>query len=252
MGALHAGHLSLIEASKKENEITVSSIFVNPTQFNDPKDFEKYPNTIEKDIYDLEGAGCDILFLPPVHEIYPEGAPKNEEYDLGYAGIVLEAEFRPGHFRGVCQVMRRLLEIALPHRLYLGQKDYQQCIVIKKLIAILGLDVETRIQPTLREKNGLAMSSRNMRLSFEQREEASAIFATLNWVRNQLKSGAIKQLEDAAEKKLSDKGFKVDYVEIATAEGLELIDQWNGETKLVVLAAAFLGEVRLIDNLVLN
>ena len=138
MGALHAGHISLIKASKNENPITVCSIFVNPTQFNDPKDFEKYPVTIEKDIDMLKEAGCDVLFLPSVEEMYPEGIVTENHYDLGYLETILEGKFRPGHFQGVCMVMQRLLKIVSRIDLYLGQKDYQQCMVIKRLIELMG------------------------------------------------------------------------------------------------------------------
>src|SRR5690242_13565632 len=172
MGALHSGHLSLIEASKKENSITVSSIFVNPTQFNDPTDFEKYPVTIEKDIDLLEGIGCDAIFLPSVEEIYPNGTKSVKHYELGYLEKILEGKFRPGHFQGVCMVVERLLEIVEPDKLYLGQKDFQQCMVIRKLISLMGKEntISLEISPTLREPDGLAMSSRNVRLNEEERK----------------------------------------------------------------------------------
>src|SRR5262245_46576859 len=177
MGALHPGHLSLIGSSKEENEITLSSIFVNPTQFNDPKDFEKYPVTPEKDIYLLESIGCDILFVPDILEIYPHGTTAVNHYDLGYLDTVLEGKYRPGHFQVVCQVVHRLLDIVKPDSLYLGQKDYQQCMVIKRLAELTNSQVKIIICPTLREEDGLAMSSRNLRLSPEYRKKAAKIFA---------------------------------------------------------------------------
>src|SRR6188474_765813 len=140
MGALHAGHVSLVNAAKKQNDLVVCSIFVNPTQFNDPEDFRKYPVSIEKDMLMLEGAGCDVLFLPLIQDIYPSGTKNLKHYELGFLETVLEGKFRPGHFQGVCQIMHRLLEIVLPDNLYLGQKDYQQCLIIKKLIDLIGLD----------------------------------------------------------------------------------------------------------------
>ncbi len=254
MGALHAGHLSLIESSLKANPVTVCSIFVNPTQFNDPKDFEKYPVTIEKDIELLANAGCDILFLPPVKEIYPGELSPALKYDLGYLERILEGKFRPGHFQGVCMVVHRLLEIVMPDNLYLGQKDYQQCMIIKKLIALTGLSkaILVNICPTLREPDGLAMSSRNVRLSEHERKKATAIFRNLSFIKENLTTGDLKGLKEAAFRNLSEVGFKVDYIEIADANDLSIIDDWDGQKKLVALAAAFMTEVRLIDNILLN
>ncbi len=254
MGALHAGHLSLIESSLKANPVTVCSIFVNPTQFNDPKDFEKYPVTIEKDIELLANAGCDILFLPSVKEIYPDELSPALKYDLGYLERILEGKFRPGHFQGVCMVVHRLLEIVMPDNLYLGQKDYQQCMIIKKLIALTGLSkaILVNICPTLREPDGLAMSSRNVRLSEHERKKATAIFRNLSFIKENLTTGDLKGLKEAAFRNLSEVGFKVDYIEIADANDLSIIDDWDGQKKLVALAAAFMTEVRLIDNILLN
>lgn len=254
MGALHDGHISLLEASKKENDFTVVSIFVNPTQFNDPADYAKYPVTLEKDISLLEAAGCDILFLPSVNEMYPSGQMLKKKYELGYLETLLEGSFRPGHFQGVCQIVHRLLEIVLPDNLYMGQKDYQQCLVVKKLLELTGLGqtVTPHISPTLREKSGLAMSSRNMRLSEMERNAAVAIYQALNQIRKNLQSGSLKTLQQEAAEQLTQKGFRVDYVEIADAGTLYPADNWDGRQKLVALAAAFLGEVRLIDNLLLN
>ena len=254
MGALHAGHLSLVDAAKKQNKIVVCSIFVNPTQFNDPQDFKKYPITLEKDILMFEGAGCDVLFIPSVEDIYPKGTNNLEHYDLGFLETVLEGKFRPGHFQGVCLVMGRLLEIVLPNNLYLGQKDYQQCMVIKKLIELIGLrnKIKVNICPTLREEDGLAMSSRNTRLLSGDRIKASTIFKALRYIKENLKAGATKKIKDEAKEKLLQKGFLIDYIEIANADTLELIENWNGKQKIVALAAAFLNNVRLIDNMVIN
>ncbi|MBL7744323.1 MAG: pantoate--beta-alanine ligase [Chitinophagaceae bacterium] len=254
MGALHNGHLSLIEASKKDNSITVSSIFVNPAQFNDPKDFEKYPITLEKDIELLELAGCNVLFLPSVSEIYPGGAPDNEHYNLGYLETILEGKYRSGHFQGVCKVVKRLLDIVQPGNLYLGQKDYQQCMVITKLIELMGWkdSIKVSVCPTLREADGLAMSSRNMRLTKAERENAPAIYRTLGFLKTNLEKGNLLPLKRKALEKLIAERFKPDYIEIADASTLQPIDEWNGKQKLVAVAAAFLNEVRLIDNLLLN
>jgi len=253
MGALHAGHLSLVDAAKKQNKIVVCSIFVNPTQFNDPEDFKKYPITLEKDILMFEGAGCDVLFIPSVEDIYPNGTKNLAHYDLGFLETVLEGKFRPGHFQGVCLVMARLLEIVLPDNLYLGQKDYQQCMVIKKLIELIGSKdmIKVNICPTLREEDGLAMSSRNTRLLPADRINASTISKALRYIKN-LKAGDTKKIKDEAKEMLLQKGFLIDYVEIANADTLELIENWNGKQKVVALAAAFLNNVRLIDNMVIN
>jgi len=254
MGALHAGHLSLVDAAKKQNKMVVCSIFVNPTQFNDPGDFQKYPITLEKDILMFEGAGCDILFIPSVEDIYPKGTNNLEHYDLGFLETVLEGKFRPGHFQGVCLVMGRLLKIVLPNNLYLGQKDYQQCMVIKKLIELIGLEdkIKVNICPTLREDGGLAMSSRNTRLLPGDRIKATTISKALRYIKENLKIGDTKKIKDEAKEILLQKGFLIDYVEIANADTLELIENWNGKEKVVALAAAFLNNVRLIDNMVIN
>lgn len=251
MGALHAGHLSLINQSKTETGFTVCSIFVNPTQFNDPKDFEKYPVTLNNDILLLERAGCDVLFLPSVKEIYPSGTSQLPHYDLGYLESVLEGKYRPGHFQGVCQVVQRLLEIVEPDQLFLGQKDFQQCMVIKRMIDLTQLPVSISICPTLRENDGLAMSSRNMRLNKAERETAVEIYQTLMMMKQQLQAGSVIQIKKQAEDNLLQKGFKPDYAELANADTLELIDEWNGKDKVVALIAAYLNEVRLIDNMLI-
>lgn len=254
MGALHAGHLSLVDEAKKQNQIVVCSIFVNPTQFNDPEDFKKYPITLEKDILMFEEAECDILFIPSVQDIYPNGIDHLKHYELGFLETVLEGKFRPGHFQGVCQVMHRLLEIVLPNNLYLGQKDYQQCMVIKKLIGLIGLNdtIKVNICPTLREDDGLAMSSRNTRLLADDREKAATISAALRYIKENLKAGDTKKIKDEARKMLLQKDFRIDYIEIANAGTLELVENWNGKQKIVALVAAFLNKVRLIDNRVIN
>ncbi|MGN6437711.1 MAG: pantoate--beta-alanine ligase [Agriterribacter sp.] len=252
MGALHKGHLSLIEASRSANAITVCSIFVNPTQFNDPKDFQNYPVTLENDIYLLEKAGCDVLFLPAVGDIYPDGIKeKKQAYDLGYLETVLEGKYRPGHFQGVCQVMDRLMQIVQPDNLYIGQKDYQQCMVIKKLLSIIGSHAHINICTTLREPDGLAMSSRNMRLNSEERILATGIFETLSYIRRHIKPGALKHLLQEATHILEKKQLVPDYIEIANADDLSLLKEWDGKTKIVALIAAFMGKVRLIDNMIL-
>lgn len=250
MGALHQGHLSLVNSAKAQGQLVVCSIFVNPTQFNNPVDFAKYPITIEQDINLLEGIGCDVLFLPSVAAIYPHGTAPQRHYELGYLETVLEGSSRPGHFQGVCQVVHRLLDIVMPDSLYLGQKDYQQCMVLTQLVQLLGLSTQVVICPTLREPDGLAMSSRNLRLSPTERKQAVAISATLQWLLHQLVAGPLDALKQSAKNRLEQQGFTVDYVEIAQADNLALLQNWNGQQPLVVLAAAFLGDIRLIDNMV--
>ena len=254
MGALHAGHISLINAAKKENVLTVSSIFVNPVQFNDPKDFEKYPVTIERDIFLLEEAGCDVLFIPPIKEIYPDGIAAKKYFELGFIETVLEGKSRPGHFQGVCMVVERLLKIVRPDRLYLGQKDYQQCIIITKLIELMGMKekIEVVISPTFREPNGLAMSSRNMRLSTEEKEKASAIYQSLSLIKKLYKNENLAMLKQKAQLLLEEAGLKPDYIEIVDATDLSMITDRETNKKAIALVAAFMKEVRLIDNMLLT
>jgi len=253
MGALHDGHLSLLKTSKAENTVTVCSIFVNPAQFNDPSDFQKYPSTLDQDIYKLETAGCDIVFLPPVEEIYPNGISEKKEYDLGYLNTILEGKFRPGHFQGVCMAVERLLEIVLPDNLYLGQKDFQQCMIINRLIQLMHMSdrIQMKICPILREKDGLAMSSRNMRLNAEQRAKATALFETLVFLKQNLNKGSLSDLKNEATSLLQGKNFKTDYVEIADATTLKPINEWDSRTNIVGLVAAYINGVRLIDNMML-
>jgi len=250
MGALHPGHISLIKACRSQADLTLASIFVNPTQFNDPKDFERYPITIEKDILMLEEAGCDVLFLPEVSEIYPNGTNAGELYDLGTLESILEGAFRPGHFQGVCRVVHRLLDIVKPAHLFMGQKDFQQCMVIQQLIKLKSLAVTLHTCPTLREPDGLAMSSRNMLLNDAERKVASAIFRELMGVQQKMGGYSLRALEQEAKQNLLKAGFSlVDYVSIAEPSTLTPLREWDPAQPAVILAAAFLGKVRLIDNI---
>ena len=252
MGALHDAHIRLIDHSATMCDITVCSIFVNPTQFNDPSDYNKYPVTLESDIRMLAASKASVLFVPPVTEIYTEGVSSLEQHDLGYLETVLEGKFRPGHFQGVSQVMSRLLKTIEPDYLIMGQKDYQQCMVIKKMLTQPEHKITLITYPTIREKDGLAMSSRNMRLNKEQRAKAPLIYQTLLDIKNRIAPGSLNQLKQDAVTKLTNGGFRVEYVEIADADTLHPCDEWNGNTPIVALIAAFLGEVRLIDNMLLN
>jgi pantoate--beta-alanine ligase len=250
MGALHQGHISLIANSKSENDLTICSIFINPTQFNNPNDFEKYPVTIEADIEQLELNGCDILFMPSVNDIYPENFQKSN-FELGYLDTILEGKHRAGHFQGVCMVVKRLLEIVHCDILYLGQKDYQQCMVIKKMVTDLNIPVEIKISPTIREENGLAMSSRNKRLNDDEKEAALVIFEVLFFLKENIFVREIDDLIEKSIKKLTAKGFDIDYIEI-TDEILNPIKNAEKKDTIVALIAASIGDVRLIDNMMLN
>ncbi|MDB5229260.1 MAG: pantoate--beta-alanine ligase [Chitinophagaceae bacterium] len=252
MGALHEGHLSLIRKSKLQQALTVTSIFVNPTQFNDPKDFEKYPVTLDADIYKLLQAGTDVLYLPFVKEIYPEGPRLNQKYELGYLENILEGKYRPGHFQGVCTVVHRLLNMVAPGQLFLGQKDYQQCLVLKSLINQLSLPVNIHISPTLREPDGLAMSSRNLRLSAFARKKASALYQSFRFIEKNFKQTSPDVLCLQATGLLIKAGFeKVDYIEICDADTLLTAHSINPSKKYIALIAAFIDGVRLIDNVIL-
>jgi pantoate--beta-alanine ligase len=252
MGALHQGHIALIRRAREESGLVVCSIFINPTQFNDPKDFQKYPVTIEEDIYQLEVAGTDILFLPSVEALYPKGTKDLERYDLGYLENILEGYYRPGHYQGVCQVMSRLLKVIAPDLLFMGQKDYQQCMVVNRLIQLLQIDTNLVACPTVREADGLAMSSRNKRLDKEKRKNAVAIYNALKLIKENFGTRNIKALVDEATELLKKYNFKPDYVAVADASTLELINEWDGQKKLIALIAAFQEDVRLIDNLLIN
>jgi len=264
MGALHAGHMSLIDMSKKTTQLTVTSIFVNPTQFNDPRDFQKYPITIENDIYILEKAGTDVLFLPAVDEMYPQGMAGLEKYELGPLETILEGRFRPGHFQGVCQVVRRLLDMVQPDDLFMGQKDYQQCMVVRRLLEIMQSGARLQVCPIIREPDGLAMSSRNMRLTEEERKKATVIYKALSLIREQWRAQDLPEhvnelwmkatmdgVMNRARTILIENGFRIDYVEIADAVTLQPVSSDGPHRKFVALAAAFQGEIRLIDNMVL-
>jgi len=252
MGALHDGHLSLLETARTACDLLVCSIFVNPTQFNDPKDFEKYPITLETDIKLLASATTDILFLPSVSELYPNGTAHLEKYALDFLEQILEGEFRPGHFQGVCQVMKRLLDAVEPDNLFMGQKDYQQCMVVQRLLDITGKKIELITCPTIRESDGLAMSSRNRRLFPEARKKAIGIYNTLEYINENLEKGPLDTLLKEAYTLLEKRGFQIEYITLANAKSLEIKKEWDGKSELVCLIAAFLDGVRLIDNRVIS
>jgi len=252
MGALHEGHISLLDESKKKCDFTICSIFVNPTQFNDSKDYQLYPRNTETDKKILEESGCDCLFLPNVDEIYPSDDFKQITFDPGRLGQILEGAHRPGHFAGMVSVVKRLLDIIGPDKAFFGQKDYQQYIIVSKMAEFYNLPLEIVKCPTVRENNGLAMSSRNQRLSSEEREKASLIYKTLTWAEHEINAGKLnfETIIRQAMFDLTEKGdFKVDYFDICGANSLEHVSFRNGKEKLAMLTAVWIRDIRLIDNL---
>jgi pantoate--beta-alanine ligase len=250
MGALHQGHITLIRQSVDENDITVCSIFVNPIQFNNPTDLEKYPRTLERDILLLEEAGCTFLFAPDNASMYPDGESPDPGLDLGMLDKLMEGKFRPGHFRGVSIVVKRLFDIIQPNKAYFGKKDYQQLAVIRHMTEKLNLPVSIIPCETVREPDGLAMSSRNMRLTIAERASAPVLYAILSKVKEKRGKIPVHELKEWAIKKIEETpGFRVEYFEIADADTLFPLEDWTLRHKAVALVAAYLGDVRLIDNL---
>ncbi len=249
LGALHAGHLSLIEQARQKNDEIVCSIFVNPTQFNDPKDLEKYPRTIEADTALLEQAGCDILFNPPVNEIYDD----NEQWhlDIGEPEFLLEGKFRPGHYQGVTHVVYILFDIVKPDFAFFGQKDYQQFMIISHMVEQLHIPVKLVMCPIMREPSGLAMSSRNVHLTADDRKHALILSKTLNWVKDHFDRNKTGQLQNEAEQMINaEKDVELDYFEIVDGDTLHPADE--NSKKIVALVAAKVGKTRLIDNVILD
>ncbi|MEY4906259.1 MAG: hypothetical protein RLZZ292_4074 [Bacteroidota bacterium] len=253
MGALHQGHVSLIELAKKDNSIAVCSIFVNPTQFNDPKDLEKYPRTLIQDTAILEQANCDVLFAPSVTEIYPPNLEVSQKFDFGALTQVMEGEFRLGHFDGMAQVVKRLLDIVQPHRLYMGQKDFQQFSIVQNMLSLMQSDIQLVICPIVREKDGLAMSSRNVRLTTENRENAPLIYKTLQKLGRAIKKHPLeKVLTDAKIALQKIPNFRFEYLQVVHGNTLQPITDFNASDYVVVCVAIWAGEVRLIDNLIVK
>ena len=253
MGALHYGHISLIEKAKPECDIVVCSIFVNPTQFNDKKDLEKYPRPIEHDMEMLLKADCTVLYLPSVEEMYPEGKPHLKNYDLGYYDKVLEAAFRPGHFLGVANVVFRLLQKVNPDVLYLGQKDFQQIQIIRKMIEIENLPTKIEVCEIVREASGLAMSSRNVRLSDDAWNNATIISQTLFFVEeNKNNFSSVSALRKEGIKMLKAiPDSIVEYLEVCDVETLRSIEISVEGKPAIILTAIWIDGVRLIDNVLL-
>ncbi len=252
MGALHDGHISLVRLAKRSGDTVVASIFVNPTQFNDPADLEKYPRTPGRDLEMLLRANCNAVFMPSVEEVYPPGLDLRVRIDLDQLDLVMEGAFRPGHFEGMMTVVKRLLDIVQPDHLYMGQKDFQQLTIVANMIWQLGLDVQLIMVHTIRERDGLAMSSRNARLSSAERRLAPVIFKTLEWARDQAYLQPLQQVAAAALDQLAAAGFRPEYFEIVDGHTLLPVDDLSDADTVVACVAAWLGNVRLIDNLVIK
>lgn len=247
MGALHAGHASLVKRSVNENEVTVVSVFVNPTQFNDKNDLVKYPRTLDADCKLLEACGATYAFAPSVEEMYPE--PDTRQFSYAPLDTVMEGAFRPGHFNGVCQIVSKLFEAVKPHRAYFGEKDFQQLAIIREMVRQMQFDLEIVGCPIVREEDGLALSSRNARLSAEERENALKISQTLfksrTFAATHTVSETLKFVEDAI---AAVPGLRLEYFEIVDGNTLQKVDNWNQTSYVVGCITVFCGDVRLIDN----
>lgn len=248
MGALHAGHVSLVERARCENDTVVVSVFVNPTQFNDKNDLRNYPRTPEEDLALLEASGADLVFMPSVEEIYPQ--PDTRVFDFGSLDRVMEGATRPGHFNGVAQVVSRLFDIVRPDRAYFGEKDFQQIAVIKSLVGQLGIDVGIVECPIVRESDGLAISSRNRLLARQYRDAAPAIYAAMQGEAAVAGSKSVAQTVDAVVRGVEESGLlKVIYFKLVDEDTLEEVSAWNAASRIRGCIAVQAGDIRLIDNL---
>lgn len=248
MGALHSGHISLVERCVAENDITVVSVFVNPTQFNDKRDLELYPRTPEEDCAMLEKAGCTYVFTPSVEEVYPE--PDTRVFELGTVAEVMEGRFRPGHFNGVAQIVSKLFTMVSPHRVYFGEKDFQQIAVIRAMARQLQFDIDIIACPIVREEDGLALSSRNTRLTAEQRKNAPRIaqtlFESLTFAKSHTVAETIGYVTDTIN---TVPEMRVEYYEIVDGNTLLPVENWSDSNFIVGCITVYNGEVRLIDNI---
>jgi len=253
MGALHNGHMSLMQASNDENDITICSVFVNPTQFNESSDLEKYPRTLEADQKLLKKHGVNIVFAPTNDEVYPSGLSTRLSIDFQGLDNEMEGEFRPGHFVGVAQVVKRLLDIVTPDTLYMGQKDFQQFSIIQYVLNHYNINTKLRVIPIMREHSGLAMSSRNVRLTNEHKSAAKEIYKTLKYVKRHKYKSSCRELENYAMNRLAKvNGFKPEYFTIADGNTLQSINDIKNSDYVVACTAVWAGEVRLIDNIILR
>lgn len=250
MGALHEGHLSLVKECKKNTDIAVVSIFVNPTQFNDPEDLKRYPRTPEKDTSLLDTIGCDLIFLPTVEEIYPE--KDTRKFNFGYLETIMEGARRPGHFNGVGQIVSRLFDIVSPDKAYFGMKDFQQIAIIKNMVKQLNYKIDIVSCPIIREESGLALSSRNTLLDEDHKKNAPHIYATLKKARNLVAQMSVNDLKKWITDQIDSNPYlKTEYVEIVDDTTLQLIEDWREKNNKVVCVAVHAGKIRLIDNIIL-
>ena len=252
MGALHEGHMALIAEMNNRCEVSVTSIFVNPRQFNDTDDLEAYPRPIEQDLLKLVEGDCDVLFLPSADEVYPKGIESQLSIDLAGLDKSLEGEFRPGHFQGVAQVMFRLLHIVQPDILFMGQKDFQQTVILRHMISLYGLPVEFVGCPTVRESDGLALSSRNVRLSQEDRDKAIVLYRELDKARARFGNDTPETICAEATGAIDDTGGRTEYFQIVDGDTLENVEFPDHHEAVVACCAAWFGDVRLIDNVILK
>lgn len=246
MGALHQGHLSLIEASQQKTDVTICSIFVNPIQFNKKEDLDNYPRNVEADVLKLENVNCDVLFLPSVEEMYPGNNFKS--FEFGSLAEVMEGEHRPGHFNGVANVIERFFDIIHPNYAFFGEKDFQQLAIVKALTKQLALKTEIVGCPILREDSGLAMSSRNERLTVEQKKDAAIIFEALRFIKKNHLKHNIAEHKSYFAKTILAKNMELEYIEFADGNTLQPVNNWNETNYCVVFIAVHVGKVRLIDN----
>ncbi|WP_236974768.1 pantoate--beta-alanine ligase [Membranihabitans maritimus] len=252
MGALHEGHRSLIEMAANQDNYTVVSIFVNPTQFNDPADLEKYPRTLAADIEFLKNSHCDLLFCPDENEIYKTGEAPVPEINLGHLDRTLEAEFRPGHFKGVMQVVARLLKIVKPHDLYMGQKDLQQFVVLRTMIEQLHISTNIIPCPIIREENGLAKSSRNRRIGEAFLRNSDILYRSLVHCRDYFQKSEIDYLRSYVQSVFRSSDFQLEYFEFLDADTFEVINRKGKVNNIIAVIAAWAGDVRLIDNMIMS
>lgn len=248
MGALHEGHAALVKRCVAENDIAVVSVFVNPTQFNNPEDLRLYPRTLEADCALLEKLDVDVVFAPDVDEMYPE--PDTRVFDFGMLDKVMEGRFRPGHFNGVAQIVSKLFYAVKPDKAYFGEKDFQQLAIIREMVKQLQIPVEIIAVPIVREQSGLALSSRNMRLTPQQRETASEIFKTLEMSADLIEKQSVEDVKKFVVNRINNHdALSVEYFEIVDGETLQAISDWTDSQYIVGCIAVFCGEVRLIDNI---
>lgn len=248
MGALHQGHISLVNSSVKSNDISVASIYINPTQFNDKNDLKNYPRNVEADLELLESAKCNIVFLPDDNEMYPE--KDNRNFDFGIMGEFMEGKMRPGHFNGVAQVVTKLFDAVKPDRAYFGQKDFQQLAIIRKIVADYHYSIKIIACPIIREKDGLAMSSRNALLNKEERSEAPILFETLLHIKKIIGNSDISDVQKYTKEKIEKtKHLRLDYMDIVNTNTLVPVSKITNNEPLTACIAVYAGNIRLIDNL---